>query len=309
MENLKKQLVFLFFILLLVLTACGNGGNESSGEGSKETEKETFTYKSENGEMELPANPERVASMAYTGNVLSLGITPVAIDEWSKANKFYGDKLKDSEVITADNVEKLLELEPDLIIAYSTDENLDKYKEIAPTVTLTYEKYGYLDQHLEIGKVLGKEQEAQAWVEEWKEKTAAEGEKVKEAIGDDATIMVFETFGKDMYVYGENWGRGTEIIYQALGLKAPKAVEEEVFGPGYLAISSEVIPKYAGDYIFLGDGQGADNSFTETDVWKGIPAVENDRVFTFDSSSFYFNDPISLEEELAFIVENLLGAK
>lgn len=309
MENLKKQLVFLFFILLLVLTACGNGGNESSGEGSKETEKETYTYESENGEMELPANPKKVASMAYTGNVLSLGITPVAIDEWSKANKFYGDKLNEAEVITADNVEKLLELEPDLIIAYSTDENVDKYKEIAPTVTLTYEKYGYLDQHLEIGKVLGKEQEAQAWVEEWKEKTAAEGEKVKKTIGNDATVMVFETFGKDMYVYGENWGRGTEVIYQALGLKAPKAVEEEVFGPGYLAISSEVIPKYAGDYIFLGDGQGADNSFTETDVWKGIPAVENDRVITFDSSSFYFNDPISLEKELAFIVENLLGAK
>jgi iron complex transport system substrate-binding protein len=123
--------------------------------------------------------------------------------------------------------------------------------------------------------------------------------------------MVFESFGKDLYVYGNNWGRGTEVIYQALGLKAPEKLEQDVFATGWKAISAEVIPQYAGDYIFVGDGGGnaANNSFMETDVWKGIPAVKNNQVIQFDSASFYFNDPISLEKELDFIVENLTKGK
>lgn len=312
LKNMKKSFLFVLILLLGLLAACGNGSKEEANTGEKkDSEAETRIYESEEGEIKLPANPEKVAVVgsSYTGNVLSLGITPIAVDSWAKGNKFFEDKLDNAELISEDSFEKLLELEPDLIITFSTDKNLDKYKEIAPTVALTYENYDYLEQHIEIGKILGKEKEAQEWVDEWMKKTEAEGQKVKDAIGEDATIMVFETFGKDMYVYGDNWGRGTEVIYQALGLKAPKSVEDEAFGPGYLAISSEVIPKYAGDYIFLGDGEGADNSFTETDVWKGIPAVQNDRVIEFDSASFYFNDPISLEKELEFIVDELIKAK
>ncbi|MDQ0273763.1 iron-hydroxamate ABC transporter substrate-binding protein [Cytobacillus purgationiresistens] len=306
---MKKPLFFILIILVGLLAACGN--NESNTSEQKDAESDTRMYESEEGEIELPAEPKKVAVIAssYAGNVLSLGITPIAVDEWALGNKFFEGKLDDAEVVTQDSYEKLLELEPDLIITFSTDKNLEKYKEIAPTVALTYEKYSYLDAHIEIGKILNKEDEAKAWVDEWNKKTEAESKKVKDAIGEEATIMVFETFGKDMYVYGDNWGRGTEVIYQALGLKAPESVENEVFGPGYLAISSEVIPKYAGDYIFLGDGKGGDNSFTETDVWKGIPAVKEGRVINFDSASFYFNDPISLAKELEFIVDNLTKAK
>lgn len=53
-------------------------------------------------------------------------------------------------------MEKIIELEPDLIIGLSTAKNLDKLKEIAPTVTFTYGKVDYLTQHLEIGKLLNK---------------------------------------------------------------------------------------------------------------------------------------------------------
>jgi len=88
-------------------------------------------------------------------------------------------------------------------------------------------------------------------------------------------------------------------------------VKQEAIGIGYKAISSEVIPQFAGDYIFVGDGGdgNADNTFMESDVWKAIPAVQKHQVISFDSDSFYFNDPISLEKELAFIVEALTKGK
>ncbi|MCM3787016.1 iron-hydroxamate ABC transporter substrate-binding protein [Domibacillus indicus] len=307
-RKLFSVLPLLMIISALFLAACSQEKEESGQEKESNTKAETRTYASEEGDIEIPANPERVAVMAatYPGNFLELGVTPVAITDWSAKSKFLGDKLKDAKVVAPDDYETLIGLEPDLIITYTGDENMAKYKEIAPTVGLSYEKYNYLDQHLEIGKILGKEEEAQKWVDEWNAKAEEAKKKVQEAIGTDATATVVETFGKDTYIYGKNWGRGTEVIYQALGMKAPEKVEAEAFGPGYKAISAEAIPEYAGDYIFVGEGANVSSStFMETDLWKNIPAVKAGNVITFDSDSFYFNDPISVEKELDFIVDAL----
>ncbi|WP_050181082.1 iron-hydroxamate ABC transporter substrate-binding protein [Domibacillus robiginosus] len=307
-RKLFSVLPFIVILSALFLAACSQGNEEESGqEKESNTEAETRTYASEEGDVEVPANPERVAVMAgYTGNFLELGVTPVAITDWAANSKFLADQLKDSKVVAPDDYETMLGLEPDLIITYTGDENLAKYKEIAPTVSLSYEKYNYIDQHLEIGKILGKEEEAQKWVDDWNAKAEEEKKKVQAVIGTDATATVVETFGKDTYIYGKNWGRGTEVIYQALGIKAPEKVETEAFGPGYKAVSAEAIPEYAGDYIFVGEGANvSSSSFTETDLWKNIPAVKAGNVITFDSDSFYFNDPISLEKELEFIVDAL----
>lgn len=303
---LLKRIVYpwvMILVIISIITAC-NANRQTT------TEK-TRVYQSETGKMTLPEKPKRVAVLfaPYTGNLLKLGITPIAITDLPKKSKFFAGKLDKAEVIGEDSVEKLLSLRPDLIITHSDDRNIKKYQEIAPTVVMTYTKYNYLEQHIELGKIVGKEDEARAWVEEWKKKVATERKKVHDAIGSNATAMVLESYHKELYLYGKNWGRGTEVIYQALALKAPPKIEKDVFGNGYKAISSEAIPEYAGDFIFLGEGSETDNSFVNTDVWKNIPAVKKDRVITFDSDSFYFNDPISLEKELAYIVEELVKRK
>lgn len=315
MNKYKRYLCLNVIAVLLIglLAACGS---ETSGKTSESTQSDSpskmRTYHGENGDIEIPAHPKRVAVLAhiYVGNLLKLGIKPVAVNEWVKGSKFFEGMLDDVEVVTEDSIEKLLEVNPDLIIAFSSNKNIEKYSEIAPTVALSNEKYSYLDQHIEIGKIVGKEKEAQAWVDEWNEKAKVESKKVKEAIGDQATITVLETMGKETYVYGQNWGRGTEVIYQALGIKAPEKVKLDAFDPGYKAISSELIPQYAGDYIFVGVGEDAtNNSFMETDVWKEIPAVQKNNVIEFDAKSFWFNDAISLEKQMEFIVEELTKGK
>ena len=56
----------------------------------------------------------------------------------------FADKIKDAEEVTDESLEKIIELDPDLIIGLSTIKNVDKLKEIAPTVTFTYGKVDYL---------------------------------------------------------------------------------------------------------------------------------------------------------------------
>lgn len=312
---MRKQNFFLSIIALVLiglLAACGNDSSKTEESDTKDTEVKTRVYHAENGDVEIPVEPKRVAVLAhiYVGNVLKLGVTPVAVNEWVKGNEFFGDQLEDVEVVTDGDVEKLVELEPDLIITFTSDQNIDKYSEIAPVVALTNTNYDYLEQHLEIGKILGKEQEAKEWINEWNEKAEVAKEKVTAAIGEDATVTVIEQMDKETYIYGQNWGRGTEVMYQALGIKAPEKVKADVFGPGYLAISQEVIPEYAADYMFVGvSADGTKGSFMETGVWKDLPAVKNGNVIEFDSESFWFNDAITLENQLEFVVDELTKRK
>jgi iron complex transport system substrate-binding protein len=119
------------------------------------------------------------------------------------------------------------ELEPDLIIGLShTMKNIEKLKEIAPAVSYTWGKLDYLTQHLEMGKRLNKEKEAQDWIDDFKNRAAAAGEDIRAKISEDATVSVIESRDKELYVFGDNWSRGTEIMYQEMNLKMPERVKE-----------------------------------------------------------------------------------
>ncbi|ANU20730.1 ABC transporter substrate-binding protein [Planococcus plakortidis] len=307
-----KKLLFLSIALLvmLALAACGSteetteetGGSEGEASGS-----DTIQYESENGTVEVPADPQRVVALAYGGNVMALDVPLAGIDAWAIDNPNYEPYLDGVEEVSEENLEKIIELDPDLIIGYSTLQNVDKLEQIAPTVTFTYGKVDYLTQHVEIGKLLNKEDEAQAFVDDFKERAQAAGEEIKAEIGADATVSVIENFDKQLYVYGDNWGRGTEILYQEMGLNMPEKVEEMALSDGYYALSQEVLPEYMGDYVIFSKDSEQDNSFQETDLYQNTPAVKNDQVFEVDAKKFYFNDPISLDYQLELFQEKFLG--
>ncbi|WP_026566559.1 iron-hydroxamate ABC transporter substrate-binding protein [Bacillus sp. UNC41MFS5] len=305
-----KKLLFPFILLLvLIISACSNetsGKEESSPK--KEEQPKTFTYQSENGPIEVPSNPKRVILLSgFTGNVIDLGVNIVGVDVWSKNNPTFKEELKDVAEVSDENLEKIIELEPDLIIGLSNIKNLDKLKEIAPTVTYTWGKADYLTQHVEIGKLLNKEKEAQAWVDDFKTRAKTAGDEIRSKIGEDATVSVIEAYDKDLYVFGNNWARGTEILYQAMNLKMPEKVKEMALKSGYYAISAEVLPEYAGDYVILSKYADADQSFQETETYKNIPAVKNNRVFEMNGNGASFSDPVTLDKQLDFFKKSFLG--
>ncbi|BCB02726.1 iron-hydroxamate ABC transporter substrate-binding protein [Bacillus sp. KH172YL63] len=307
---MKKWIIPFTLLLVLLVSACSNSSTSDEGSDSKEKESksDTITYQSENGDVEVPADPQRVIVLSsFAGNVMALDVNLVGVDTWSKMNPRWEEDLKDVEEVTDENLEKIIELDPDLIIGLSNIKNVDKLNEIAPTVTYTYGKVDYLTQHIEIGKLLNKEKEAQKWVDDFKERAATVGEDIKAKIGEDATVSVIESFNKQLYVYGNNWGRGTEILYQEMDLKMPEKVKEEALEPGYFALSTEVMPEFAGDYLILSKDPNADNSFMDTDTYKNIPAVKNNHVYEVNMMEFYFNDPLTLDYQLDFFKENFLG--
>ena len=306
----KYSLVFIALLAMFVLAACGGSKEEgaSADKEEKNSEPTTITYESENGPVEVPADPQRVLVLSsFAGNVMALDVPLVGVDSWSKMNPRFEEKLEGVEEVTDENLEKIIEVDPDLIVGLSNIKNVEKLKEIAPTVTYTYGKVDYLTQHIEIGKLLNKEEEAQTWVDEFKTRTQEIGDDIKAKIGEDATVTVIESFDKQLYVFGDNWGRGTEILYQEMGLKMPEKVKEMALADGYYALSAEVLPEFTGDYLIFSKHKDADNSFEETETFKNIPAVKNNQMFTVDAMEFYFNDPLTLDYQLDFFKESFLG--
>ncbi|QHT61794.1 iron-hydroxamate ABC transporter substrate-binding protein [Paenibacillus lycopersici] len=329
-----KKMLFLPFMLLMLLavSACGNNNNantannaatgnsanaanngtnasgDAAGASAQDTDASgnaqadnaaaatgTITYQSETGPVEVPAAPKRIIALTNAPNVLSLDGTIVGVDEWTNKNPLFTEKLKGVEVVSDESLEKIIELNPDLIIAGSYNKNLDKLKEIAPTIVYTWGKLDYLNQQIEIGKLLNKEKEAQAWVDDFKQRAAEAGKEIKAKIGENATVSVMETDAKAFYVFGDNWARGTELIYQAMGLKMPEKVKADALGPGYYTLSSEQVGTYAGDYLVLSRSATGDNSFMKTAAWKNIPAVKNGHVIEIDTEASSYSDPTTLE--------------
>ncbi|KQL44047.1 ABC transporter substrate-binding protein [Brevibacillus choshinensis] len=320
---MRKMWLPFILVFVLFLSACGSqpseGTNNSNSTAAPKTEDKapaqegktgTITYQAESGPIEVPADPKRVVVLSsYAGNVMALHVNLVGVDSWAKKNPRFQDALKDVAEVSEENIEKIIELDPDLILGLSDAKNLDKLKQIAPTVTFTYGKLDYLTQQIEIGKVLNKEKEAQVWVDDFKKRAQAAGKEIHAKIGDNATVSVIENFDKQLYVYGDNWGRGTEILYQEMKLKMPEKVKETALKEGYYALSLEVMPQFAGDYVILSKNKDTDNSFQETDTYKNIPAVKNNHVFEANLNEFYFNDPLTLEFQLEFFIEHFLGKK
>lgn len=316
---MKKLLLPLLVLTVFALSACGNNTSNNSGANSSTSDvstnsanssADTITYQSENGPIEVPAHPQRVVVLSgYAGNLLALGVPLAGADSWTKNNPNFQDRLKDVPEVSEENVESILNAKPDLIIAGSDIKNADKLKQIAPLVTYTYNNVDYLTQVLEIGKAVNQEQKAADWIADFKERARKAGEEIKAKIGADSTISIIEGDSKALYTFGDAWGRGTEIIYQAMGLKMPDKVKEMTAKEGYYDLSLEVLPDYMGDYVIYSKEPASDASFQQTDTYKNIPAVKNGRVFEVDATGFYFNDADSLDYQLDFITKSLLGSK
>lgn len=322
--NMNKKLLLPLLLLMIVISACGNQAvndnkavstsnegqvtNAATNSGTaSEASAGTKTYQSESGPVEVPANPKRIVALTNAPNVLSLDGTLVGVDEWTNKNPLFKDKLSGVKVVSPEDLEKIIELDPDLIITGSDSKNIDKLKEIAPTVAYTWGKLDYLNQQLEIGKLLNKEQETQAWIDDFKQRTAEVGKEIKAKFGDDVTVSVLEGDAKSFYVLGNNWARGTEVLYQAMGLNMPEKVKADALGPGYYTLSPEVIGDYVGDFLVLSRSSQGDNSFMKTATWNNIPAVKNKHVIEIDSESSSYSDPTTLEYLLGVFKKGFLG--
>ncbi|HEM5131403.1 TPA: ABC transporter substrate-binding protein [Streptococcus suis] len=302
---MKKFLaIFSLFVGLVFLTACSTSSSSTDVELSSMPKIEGITYHGD-----IPKNPKKVVNFAYsyTGYLLQLGIDVSSYSlDLEKNSPAFGDKLKDVPQLTTADTEAIAAQKPDVILVFAGDDNLETLKEIAPVIEITYGKSDYLKMLTDIGQIFGKEKEAQAWLDQWDKKVATAKEELKGLIDTSSTFTVMDFFDKNIFLYGNNFGRGGELIYRALGFAAPAKVQEDIINKeGWFGVSQEALPEYVGDYVLVNVNdktKEAAASLKESDIWKNLPAVKNGHVIEVDYNLFYFSDPMSLDLQIdAFV--------
>ncbi|MFM0760615.1 ABC transporter substrate-binding protein [Streptococcus suis] len=302
---MKKFLaIFSLFVGLVFLTACSTSSSSTDVELSSMPKIEGITYHGD-----IPKNPKKVVNFAYsyTGYLLQLGIDVSSYSlDLEKNSPAFGDKLKDVPQLTTADTEAIAAQKPDVILVFAGDDNLETLKEIAPVIEITYGKSDYLKMLTDVGQIFGKEKEAQAWLDQWDKKVATAKEELKGLIDTSSTFTVMDFFDKNIFLYGNNFGRGGELVYRALGFAAPAKVQEDIINKeGWFGVSQEALPEYVGDYVLVNVNdktKEAAASLKESDVWKNLPAVKNGHVIEVDYNLFYFSDPMSLDLQIdAFV--------
>lgn len=297
-----KNILKITVLLVVLLAGCTSKESEVAS-------KETRTYKSLSGEVELPKEPQRIVSDYYCGDLLALETNVVGCDLTYKSPSWDTTGITD----IGQSTEKVASLNPDLIITFKPD-NYQVFKDIAPTVLIPYGSYNEEDLVMELGEITNTVEKAQELTHNFSE----ESDKLKDILAknydlDKTTFSTIEAYGEDAYVYGNTWSRFGYVMYDKMGLKIPetakaKLISDDPAGETYLALTEELINDYIGDVVLVSTptGEPVDNPIIDSETFKNTEAAKNKQVFYVKADLFYNNDMLSLMDQIETI-ESLVG--
>ncbi|MDR0925063.1 MAG: ABC transporter substrate-binding protein [Hungatella sp.] len=297
MLRLKKYKAALFMALGvgMLLSACSLKEQKTGGE--------TRVIKTVHGEVEVPADPQRVIVTYCMGDVLALGLKPAAT--YDAAGKAYEKEVEGLPVWDKFEAEEILSYDPDLILVVN-QEQYDIASKIAPTVWLPFTELSLEERVRFLGEVLNRQDEAEKALENFEQKLKEAKEELAEKQIMDKTVSIFGTDANgSIWVFGDKWGRGGDLIYSHLGFKAPEIVQNEIIAKDqYRDVSMEVIRDYAGDYLIL---SGDTEELNGNTIWESLPAVKNGRTIPIDFTLFYDIDIYSSSVQLDYLLEAMLN--
>lgn len=248
------------------------------------------------GTTAVPAHPQRIAALAFTDELVSLGIQPVAVTcDWSgKVDDYLHGLLRAPQLVPqvygagSPPMDAVAAARPDLILASVADSH--EYSQLAllaPTVVLREARISNhenrsidaLKKRLrDLGAVVGRAAEAESAIAEFDRHAAA----ARAAIGhsmDGKTIAFFRARDREWRMYGATGDNGAEAIYGVLGLHAPKTISDV----GIAALDPESLVGFDVDYlIVVGDetvgARQTLNRLERNPLWRRVTAIRENHV-------------------------------
>lgn len=310
-KHARNLSAILLLCLTMIVSACGEAAdkagskNEASGSApgsaaaaGTDTANATRTVTSAFGEVEVPAHPQRVAALAYLGTVLALDVKPVTSDALLMKSPYLDGKLDGVEE-AGESLEKLIDLQPDLIVTINpSGEVVEKYNKIAPTVSIPYNSFTNIQEEMSyFGDLLDKKEEAQRWIADFEKRAGELRDKVQAAVAPGKTVSVMQEYDGTVFLFGPKSGRGGRIMYEILGMKPPAAIPESALAESYYEFSLEKLHEYTGDYLIL----TSDSTLAQLQadpVWGKLPPIRDNRVFLWKESESWYRDPIAVDGQI-----------
>ena len=281
------------------------------------------------GEACVPTTPKRVVTISYPilAHALTLGVKPIAStslevmelrsthldpQNYLALNKRV-EGIRNIGDYRTINLEKILQLKPDLIIDGIKVTN-PFLAQIAPTVSIasTYADLyaNWKEAFNSTAKILGREAEAQEALDHYAQRV----KQLKLVLGSryqNQTISIVAGFGQNMSVYLKNSFAGS--ILDDLGLKRPP-VQNVSRGYGRIdSISEEKLNLIDGDILFfLGGNNPSGDVFRwlqKRPLWQTLTAVQNKKVYLVNSLTWNGINPLDANAVLDDLEKYLVKEK
>lgn len=286
--------LFCLIVLTLVLGACNSKEEpKEKADVAKEDQStvETRIVEDEFGEVEIPANLQRVAAIYLEDYLTALEVKPVVQwyhPAWGKQDYL---KLDAPEFDITGSMEALLQAKPDLIIVDGAADKAkyEEYSKIAPTYRLKEEILADPQAIVKtIADVLNIPDKADEVVKNYQQRITTLKAELDKSVGDETVAVVrLNVADKTLALFGVK-NRYSGYIYTEAGLTPhPLARDMTEF---HEILSEEAIPKLDADHIILFPSNGTWESeenqdaikWLDSTLWKTVPAVINGNVYIAD---------------------------
>ena len=297
---LKSMLIFGTVAAMLVGCGSGNAQNQVESQSQSETPA-TVTVTDVRGEVEIPANPQRIVDLSGNSDMLAIlgydviGTANSDAYDYTRFPVYLEDTLEGATILgysmqdTMD-VEAIMNLNPDLIIISTVQEKMyDQLSEIAPTVMIQLEALNWKEDLMAFADIFGKQDVANAWLADYEANAKAAGDAIKEEYGEDTTYLSFLASGGQFFVFdGAGFG---DVLYNDMGLAKPAGMPEQT-DISLPVVTYEGLAAIDADYIFC-IATAEDLAVLEKNaIWNNMPAVKAGKVVILDASP-YFNQGYS----------------
>ncbi len=245
--------------------------------------------------------PSKIASLNHlvTGHLIALGLEPYAAIK-NHAFPLTGHLEHTIEVGRSNpDLEKLATAKPDLIIRRSSRlaEGLsrleDLFAQIAPTLSLPYGE-SWRTHFRTIARHIGREREAEEWLERYDSKAEAVQKRIKSRVGGE-TFLILGVGGKGFGIYGQrNVGA---VLYGDLKLQVPEGAAQVEH---YRQIALDELWSLDADRILLtvfkiGDEMPAEQAIRKqlqrlkaSRQWNSLKAVRLGKVYSMHDNSHLY---------------------
>ncbi len=297
-----NKLLIITTTLILVLAGCTTEKEQES----------TVEYASLSGTINVPSEPKRIVTDYYCGDLLALETDVVGCDLTYKSPSWDVSNVTD----IGQSTEKIAGLNPDLIITFNA-ENYQVYQELAPTILIPYGSYNEEDLLKELAIITGTVDKSEELLAQFNDKTSKLKSDLEKSFDlETTTFSTIESWGEDVYAYGNTWSRFGYVMYDKLGLKPPAKAQEQLIsdkpsGETYLLLTEELVRDYVGDVVLVGTKTGTidNNPILNSKSFKDTLASKSNNVYYVNSELFYNNDMLSLFDQIDIIQELINEAK
>jgi len=340
MKQRTQWLGLFLAAMMLIVAACGNNANNAGSNvngaanngaaandaaaanngatnGGETTAAGPIVIKTAKGDVTLEKPAERVVTLewTYTEDLLAVGVQPIGHADIEGYKAYVNIPVELSADVTdvgtrqEPNIEAIMALQPDLIIAASfrVANNYDQLASIAPVLVFnSYPEEGGVDQYVEmeqtfteIAKAVGKEGEVEGVLAKLDSAYAAAAEKLKAAGKEGTEILLTTAWSTNdvpqFRLYTDN-SMAIQILNK-IGLKnVYKSDKFEEYGFSNTTVEGFANTGHATLLHMVQDNDNVfENQLKNNAVWNELDFVKENRMYALGGDTWPFGGPLGAE--------------